>query len=305
MQRLSIRHAMDLLARWCRGVAFFAVDALPEFRGKRALFYALGSVLTSSGNSQVVGKMPNRMLINLDLLTPEHKAVYFFGGFDERQLAFCRRVLDVRHSVFVDIGASVGIYTLGVADIVAQNGGAILAFEPYEPNRLLLIRSLELNELACAEVYGVALSDRRTEYVMQVSSKAPVGNAVARPATDADERTVVAVPLDEFEPFQARVERIDLVKIDIEGYDLLALEGMKDTLLRYRPIVLAELHRARMRALGIESSRLGKLLDSLRYSLISLDGSRLSLQQFSFSQSDVFLVPDERVGEATEVLHSI
>jgi hypothetical protein len=60
-------------------------------------------------------------------------------------------------------------------------------------------------------------------------------------ADDTEKTSVPACPLDSLPPLQ-KLDRLDLVKLDVEGSDLHALRGMKDLLKRYRPALIVERH---------------------------------------------------------------
>jgi FkbM family methyltransferase len=135
--------------------------------------------------------------------------------------------------VVVDIGANIGFYTLLAASRIGQ-AGKVIAFEPSADNCELLRRSLRKNDLNNVTIHTNAVSDanRVLCFTMQESTA-----VTSRPDTAKGSFQVNALALDSFlkdEP------RIDLVKIDIDGGEGLALKGMTQLLKRHHPVLFTE-----------------------------------------------------------------
>lgn len=135
--------------------------------------------------------------------------------------------------VVLDIGANIGFYTLLAASRIGP-GGKVIAFEPSADNCELLRRSLQENHLDNVTIHTNAVSDadRVLCFTMRDSLGVPC-------RADSAERSfqVNALALDSFlqdEP------RIDLVKMDIDGGEGLALKGMTQLLKRHRPVLFTE-----------------------------------------------------------------
>lgn len=128
----------------------------------------------------------------------------------------------------VDIGAFEGLMTLGFA---RKGASRIWAFEPARRNRKVLTRNIAANRLQNVTVFDVALADAPGESTLSYDSVRP-SKASLGPGT---ERVRVAT-LDEFslDP--------DLIKIDVEGFELPVLQGAVETLRRHRPKIVLELH---------------------------------------------------------------
>jgi FkbM family methyltransferase len=114
----------------------------------------------------------------------------------------------------------------------ARKGAArIWAFEPARRNREVLTRNIAANRMQNVTVFDVALSDAPGESTISFDPVRP-SKASLGPGT---ERVRVAT-LDEFslDP--------DLLKIDVEGFELPVLQGAVATLRRRRPNIVLELH---------------------------------------------------------------
>jgi FkbM family methyltransferase len=145
-------------------------------------------------------------------------------------------------SVFIDVGANIGFFTVLAAQC-ALPGGLVLAFEPHPGARAQLQELVALNGLEhVVTVAGVALSDQSTAaaplFMTADSVLSSLDPALAPLAGVYPFLTSVEVPvstLDEWleaagPPWTGRT--IDLIKIDVEGVEERVLRGMTRTLAR-------------------------------------------------------------------------
>ena len=127
-------------------------------------------------------------------------------------------------SVFLDIGANLGVFSLRLAPMMRR--GHVYAFEPNQKIYELFTRSVHLNGLGnWIEIFQSGASDREAEMVLSVpqahaggASVAEVGQGLAIPG----ERIRVS-PVDHT---LSDLQRFDLAKIDVEGHELNVLRGM-------------------------------------------------------------------------------
>ena len=138
-----------------------------------------------------------------------------------------RRVLSkllVPGTTFVDVGAHIGLLTLAGARAVGASG-KVLAIEPVPLCFELLQRSLTINGLAErveGKCQAVGAHHARCKFfVRDVLGHSSLTRGEF--AADGDEIEVSVAPLDEL---VRPSERVDLIKIDVEGAELAVLEGM-------------------------------------------------------------------------------
>lgn len=141
-------------------------------------------------------------------------------------------------SVFVDVGANIGFFTLLAAARVGPKG-RVHAFEARADNLSLLRRSVEDNGFANVEVHQCAVSDRAGNLAFFASGTWYSNGRIVGDDEAGSERLprVRAVTLDQV---LANEPRVDVIKMDIEGAEARALAGMRGLLRRHRPVLLTE-----------------------------------------------------------------
>ena len=166
------------------------------------------------------------------------------GRYEEDNLAVLLSFVD-DSTVFVDIGANLGFFTLRLAQRLRGGSGGVLAFEP-QPRMLdLMRRSLHLNGLSdSVRIYPFALSDHEGTAIFEVpvghlgGAHIPSSLTVRWQAKDAGPTERHEIPLRVFDDAVPADFRCDLVKIDVEGHELPALRGMRRALERSPNVVV-------------------------------------------------------------------
>jgi FkbM family methyltransferase len=140
--------------------------------------------------------------------------------------------------VCLDVGANIGVVSFLAARLVGPRG-RVIAVEPNPDNLQLLYRGVVLNGFAHVEVLPFAASNRRAIF----SLTGGTSNTHLIAARPPDERGyfVQSVVLDEH---LGDLPRLDLVKMDIEGHEPPALEGLSGLIARHRPTLLVEFNPA-------------------------------------------------------------
>jgi FkbM family methyltransferase len=149
--------------------------------------------------------------------------------------------------VVYDVGANIGFFTILCARLTGPEG-KVFAFEPMPQNAEALRHNISLNGLDNVVVVQKALSCESGTANLFLSPHSAFHSLDVEGASkrenlgpQAGEISVETITLDEFvaeDP--ARVP--DLIKLDVEGAEVLALQGMRETLRSAEPLLLCELH---------------------------------------------------------------
>jgi FkbM family methyltransferase len=126
--------------------------------------------------------------------------------------------------VVLDIGAHIGYYTLIAASLVGEEG-KVFAIEPDPGNFALLKKNVEVNGYKNVILIQKAVSNRSGETALICDDEQTASHHIWR--TVGDETKVVKVDMITLDEFFADASfTIDLIKMDIEGAEELALQGM-------------------------------------------------------------------------------
>lgn len=137
--------------------------------------------------------------------------------------------------VFVDIGANLGYYTRIGSKIVGSEG-AVLAFEPMPA----AIRLLKMNvaDLSNVTIFPIALSERKGEATFYVRKHGNLSSLAPDPLSGT-----VRVDVSLLDEVLWNYDKVDFIKIDVEGFEKEVLLGAKKTLSVHHPIVYFELEQ--------------------------------------------------------------
>lgn len=158
---------------------------------------------------------------------------------------------------FVDVGANIGLFTVIGSRLVGEYGN-VWAFEPESENFRLLTENLCLNGSTNVHAQMLAVGNRRESVVLHLE-KNSIGthSLLRRHGSDGEQVPVDAVTLDDW--FVDIPGEVDLMKIDVEGYEPFVLEGCQGLLRRTR-YVLFEYNRLDV----VTNNGIRHLLDQLR-----------------------------------------
>jgi len=178
------------------------------------------------------------------------------GRFDAEIYGVIAQSRPARGGIVWDVGAHIGFHTLGFSAI-AGSSGRVVAFEPNPSNRDRLQQNLQKNpDLAArVEILSCALSDHNGQSLFGLSRDIDSGassmsfldstTASTDPGTSAWDRIVVTVRTADA-LIQEGMPHPTVMKVDVEGAELLVLRGATETIRMARPTVIVEAHSARL-----------------------------------------------------------
>jgi FkbM family methyltransferase len=156
-------------------------------------------------------------------------------GIPELAMINFIRTLAGRGRTFVDIGSHIGFYTMGLAPGFER----VVAFEPSRFQYGWLVRNRALNFYEHVLCEHVALGDTRGEATLNVLSYEGGLNSLSPEVANAhhiiDRYTVPVELLDD-----RGMTDVDLIKIDVEGFEIPVLRGARKTIEASRPVILLE-----------------------------------------------------------------
>ena len=196
------------------------------------------------------------------------KVVYGFRDNYEPELTYLKKVLSPGQT-FVDVGACYGIYAL-IASRVVGRTGRVIAFEPSFRAFPILRKNISLNNLVNVQAYCLALSDRRGRTLLYRHPNVGCDSFGKDDSFPEDAQETATETLDNVVR-ERKIERVDVVKMDVQGAEEWVLLGAKRILTTMHPIVIFESWPAGPPLLGLSPNGAWDFLDSLGYEFFVLE----------------------------------
>lgn len=220
----------SLIRLWCQ--------QSPIQRGKLRLMRWAANRCCAAGDQRQMAQLQCGFELETDLTKLIQQQLFFTGTYhvERQQLADWRRQAQWSHLI-LDVGANVGIYSLEAKAVNPQ--AEVLAFEPTPEWAEHLRRTVARNGLNGLEVLQCAAGSGPGEAMLQSCDGSPApgsptneGMNFINPNLNASGGQMIHVTSLDHEAQARGWERIDLVKIDVQGHEPAVLEGAQGLLAR-------------------------------------------------------------------------
>lgn len=209
-------HIADAIDRWARHA--WTQPRLVELNGVRYRFYP----------SSLVGR-----------------SIYYLGDWEHWDTLYWRRTIKPGWTV-VDVGANIGYHALLASRLVGPQG-RVFAFEPTPSTYQALLENLALNDAHNVIARQIALCDFCGS--VSVIEQEEAGYNHIGMGSEPGHHQVPSLTLDRFVDEQ-KIERIDMIKADIEGAEAKFLQGARAAIERFHPIIAIELNPSALTVFG-------------------------------------------------------
>jgi len=216
----------------------------------------------------VIKNFDGNLKLKIDPSRSMGAAIYWTGFHELHEFLFLHKFLK-KEMIAVDIGANLGEYTLFMAKRLTR--GKVLSFEPMRSIRDVLAENIMLNGLTNVSVIGVGLSDR--EHFLQIHEVDNVHEGLNTfYLGDRKSKNFQEVPLKTLDSQieLLSVNKIDFIKIDVEGSELPALKGAVNSIRKWRPYVMVEINDLTYKAAGYLKEEVGFFFKELNYTPCTL-----------------------------------
>ncbi len=163
-----------------------------------------------------------------------------YKGFEKEETDYLTSILH-EGDIFIDIGANIGLFSLMASKAVGSKG-LVISFEPTPNTFSRLSENVKLNDFKNINVRNIGLSNVKDELTFYISKNGyDAWNSFA-PSQDNKLEIAIKVPVStlDIELINVEKSKIKLVKIDVEGWEKFVLNGGRDFLLNFNPIVMIE-----------------------------------------------------------------
>lgn len=220
--------------------------------------------------------------------------VFAYGAYSPAELDLLDRLAAALRQergeiAFFDIGANAGHHTLFMAD----RADRVFAFEPLPRLQKLIAEKISRNALTNVRImpFGLGREEGSFDYRPGIGANSGIGTFTE--TAEADFGEVIKLPIKTGDGVMSDLGlmRLDLVKIDVEGFERFVLEGLAATLKRDRPPILMELSKRSRAEFGSLSGFTALLYEGAQIAEVrGKPGGRLEIHPFDFDTSEEIVI---------------
>lgn len=245
--------------------------ALPDWRGKASL--ALGWKRLRERRGPIGGAWELRLSDGSAVQLPRGSqmawSVAATGYWDRPNVELLTGHI-TPDTVALDIGASLGLWTLPLARAARATGARLWCFEPNPENIPWLAANIERNDLAgVVDLHEIALGARQGTARLGLRERGGGNGAVV----DAPDPDAVEVPLTRLDDLDFP-RRVSLLKMDVEGFELEVLRGATALVARDRPVIFGEFNATWLYQRDEDLPGFLQTLTAIGYEVFTLEQSR-------------------------------
>ncbi|WAJ37292.1 FkbM family methyltransferase [Pseudomonas sp. GOM7] len=221
------------------------------------------------------------------------------GAYDKAGLFLIERLLSGLESpVCLDVGANIGNHSL----VMSRYSAKVISFEPQPAVFKVLVKNLEDNKILNVQPLQFGLSDWSGQASMNVVDASNTGATSFASHAGAAESIEAELRRGDDEVKRLGISSIDFIKIDVEGLETFVIEGLRESIASYKPIIMLEWNSSATREGFRDKELFSKILYG--YSAFSVSsnhekpaGGESKLAKLSRKFSRKFLKPRVRLGQ--------
>ena len=246
-----------------------------DLPGFRKLAHNMPKWLIPDPKEPIHLRLPNDLIIWIDPVKDKgvEDSLYYTGTYEMGTLEIINHYLP-KGGVFVDVGANIGLMSL-VAALHTGDQGKVIAFEPGSETRRIAQHNIEINNFEkIIEIIPKAAGSKQEDKLLFDNWSVNRGaSSIVKGKEDQDGENIQVTTLDR----ELTDQNIDVLKIDVEGYELEALKGAEKILQRKNPPVLIVECTEETEHQDFTRSELFQLIQSTqpRYKCYKLKGTKL------------------------------
>jgi FkbM family methyltransferase len=206
-----------------------------------------------------------KMHVNLGDFIGRH--IYLHGDYEDYVSQVFIKLIAPGGNV-VDIGANIGYFSLLSAQLVGAHG-QVIAFEASPNIYQQLANNLSLNGVTNVKTYNKAVGDRDCDVEFFEADNSHLGISSIRNLDVVDSKKIL-VKMVAINDIIDEIPPIDLVKIDVEGAEMMVLSGMELLIERDKPHIIIEVTDAFLKDLGSSQDELLAWFESKNYTLLEI-----------------------------------
>lgn len=206
-----------------------------DITGFRKLAHLTPKWLILPPTKDGVIQLPNGLKMWIDPVNDDgvERSLYYTGSYESGTLDFIKNHLK-KEDCFVDVGANIGLMSIEASKAVGSQG-KVYSFEPHPKTVKILRFNIDLNSIKNIDVIEKGIGSKSGEAKIYDRWDVNRGGAsLLSSNSEQDSYDIQIVSLDEV----LENVKVDMIKIDVEGFELEALKGAKKILSSKTPPIL-------------------------------------------------------------------
>ncbi len=214
----------------------------------------------------------------------------YFGIKDKSR----RKLYDLvkKNNFVIDVGANIGETLINFAKLT-QPEGAVHGFEPDALNYQRCTENIQLNPFNNIILNNLGLGAKAGTYFIKTDTPSNRGgNKISAEYIENNTEVINIITLDQY-ILDKKLTQIDLIKIDVEGYELQVLKGSELLIKKFRPSFFIELDDSNLKEQGDSAKALITFLTQFNYQITSAETDQVvtSAMDFSNCHYDIICKP--------------
>lgn len=197
-----------------------------------------------------------------------------------------------KNETFIDIGANIGTFTLYASKLVGSEG-KVLTFEPHPKFYNFMLYNIKLNGFQNIDYHNVGLSNENSELYFSENLDS-MNHILTQQSNDS-----IKVKVHKLDDYTEAYKIIDLIKIDIEGYELFCLKGALSTLKKTRKVIF-ESNNSFTRYFGYSTFDIIRFLNELDFEVYKMSDikfeNKLNDTYLSTNHEDLIAINKKLIG---------
>lgn len=162
--------------------------------------------------------------------------IKLYGLYDREALTLALKILTtIKEPILLDIGANIGNHSLAFSTVAKQ----IYSFEPVSFIFNKLTENVQQNNIQNIKAFNIGFSDKNSQGLINIDTDGNLGSSSISEIQSNKKEKIVLINGDYFLK-ENHIKKIDFIKIDIEGHEFYAINGLKETIIKQRPLVMME-----------------------------------------------------------------
>jgi len=191
-------------------------------------------------------------------------------------------------NIVIDVGANIGQMSVYYADWAKE----VWSFEPLPHLFEIAELNMTQNNASNVKVFNFAVGEKECELLMKPISSNDGASFVTNKPTKGQVK-VKSITLDSLLDDMNDWQKIDYIKIDVEGYEPFVIQGAKKLIEKHRPILQLEVVDSHLKRNGFDSVSLVKMVEELGYEARLANGKPINSDEETGKdwRGDIFFFP--------------